>query len=68
MLSANPVTRPNPLCLRSTSMELRVLLSALMVSIATISFAKLAQQSVRPAQMRRLAPLVRQKQPANSDT
>jgi hypothetical protein len=49
-------------------MELRVSLSALMVSIATILFAKLAQQSVRPAQMLRLAPLVRQKQPANSGT
>jgi len=68
VLSAHPATLPSPLYLRSTSMELRVSLSALMVSIATILFAKLAQQSVRPAQMLRLAPLVRQKQPANSGT
>lgn len=68
VLFAHPATLPKPLCLRSTSMDLHVSLSALMVSIVTISFAKLAQQSVRPAQMRRLALLVRQKQPANSGT
>ena len=68
MLFAHLVTLPNPLYLRSTSMGQLVSLSALMVSIVTILFAKLAQQSVRPAQMQILAPRVRQKQPANSDT
>jgi len=68
VLSAHHVTLPSPQYLKSTSMEVHVLLSALMVSIAKISYAKHAQQSVRRAQMPRLAPLVRQMQPVNSDT
>ena len=66
MLSAHPVTLQSHQYLRSTSMELHVSLSALMVSTATILSAKLAQQSVRPVLMRRLAPRVRQKQRASS--